>query len=151
VRGRKPLPTIIKKTKGTLQKCRTNKREPKPQTLLGDPPAQLTEGAKDAWRLAIACAPQGLLTGLDANILAAWAAAADLFWRAQEGLAKTGLLIKSPSGFPVQSPYLAIINKQAQLMSRAAAEMGFTPASRARVALAGEAKDELDPWDEIAG
>ena len=49
------------------------------------------------------------------------------------------------------SPYLAIVNKQAQLMSRAAAEMGFTPASRSRVALAGEAKGELDPWDEIAG
>jgi hypothetical protein len=29
--------------------------------------------------------------------------------------------------------------------------MGFTPASRSRVVLAGEAKDELDPWNEIAG
>lgn len=79
MRGRKPLPTLIKKNKGTLQKCRTNKREPKPKTLLGEPPEQLSEGAKQAWRLAIACAPQGLLTGLDANILAAWAVAADLF------------------------------------------------------------------------
>jgi transposase len=44
----------------------------------------------------------------------------------------------------VQSPYLAIINKQAQLMSRAAAEMGFTPVSRSRVALAAETKEEFD-------
>ncbi len=51
----------------------------------------------------------------------------------------------------MQSPYLAIINKQAQLLQRAAAEMGFTPASRSRVALASEAKDELDLWDQIAG
>ena len=151
MRGRKPLPTIVKRAKGTLRKHRTNPREPRPRDFLGEPPAQLTDGAKDAWRLAIAYAPPGLLTGLDANILAAWAVAADLFWRAQEGLNKTGLLIKSPSGFPMQSPYLAIINKQAQLMGRAAAEMGFTPASRSRVALAGEARDELDPWSEIAG
>lgn len=151
MRGRKPLPTIVKKTKGTLRKHRINPREPKPPSFLGEPPEQMTEGAKEAWRLAISCAPEGLLTGLDANILAAWAVAADLFWRAQEGLGKTGLLIKSPNGFPVMSPYLAIVNKQAQLMSRAAAEMGFTPASRSRVALASEAKAELDPWDEIAG
>jgi len=151
MRGRKPLPTVVKKTKGTLRKHRTNPREPKPPSFLGEPPERLSEGAKEAWRLAISCAPEGLLTGLDATILAAWAVAADLFWRAQEGLAKTRLLIKSPNGFPVQSPYLAIINKQAQLMSRAAAELGFTPASRSRVTVPVEPADDLDPWAEIAG
>ncbi len=34
MRGRKPLPTLIKRTKGTLQKCRTNKRERKPKGLI---------------------------------------------------------------------------------------------------------------------
>jgi phage terminase small subunit len=120
MRGRKPLPTLIKQTKGTLRRHRANRQEPRPKGFLSDPPVQLTDGAKEAWRLAISSAPEGLLTGLDANILAAWAVAADLFWRAQDGLAKTGLLIKSPNGFPVMSPYLAIINKQAQMMSRAA-------------------------------
>ena len=152
MRGRRPLPTIIKKTKGTLQKCRTPEREPTPAGFLGEPPEQLSPGAREQWRHAIACAPPGLLTPLDANTLAAWAVAADLFWRAQEGLAKTGILVKSPSGYPMQSPYLPIINKQMQLMSRAAAEMGFTPASRARVAVAPEAGEgEFDPWDQIAG
>jgi len=64
---------------------------------------------------------------------------------------RAGLLIKSQNGFPVQSPYLVIIDKQAQLMSRAAAGMGFTPASRSHVALAAEPKEELDPWDDVAG
>jgi P27 family predicted phage terminase small subunit len=151
MRGRKPLPTLIEKTKGALQKCRTSKREPKPKGFLGEPPEQLSDGAKEAWRLAIACAPPGLLTGLHANTLAAWAVAADLFRRAQEGLAKTGLLVMSPNGFPMQSPYLAIVTKQAQIMARAAADMGFTPASRSRAASAAETKEEFDPWDEIAG
>jgi phage terminase small subunit len=36
---------------------------------------------------------------------------------------------------PVQSPYLSIINKQAQIMVKAAAEMGFTPSSRSRISV----------------
>jgi hypothetical protein len=47
---------------------------------------------------------------------------------------------------------LAIANKQAQIMTKAATEMGFTPASRSRVSLPMEAvDDEMDPWAEIAG
>jgi phage terminase small subunit len=32
-----------------------------------------------------------------------------------------------------QSPYLAIANRQAEIMLRVAAEFGFTPASRSRI------------------
>jgi len=53
---------------------------------------------------------------------------------------------------PMQSPYLAIANKQAQIMTKAATEMGFTPASRSRVSLPMEtADDAFDPWADIAG
>ena len=55
--GRKPLPTKVKQIKGTLQKCRTNLREPKPQGDLVDPPDYMPEGAKAAWRYALECAP----------------------------------------------------------------------------------------------
>ena len=152
MRGRKPLPAVIKKAKGTLRKHRLNPGEPKPQEFLGEPPEHLSEGAKEAWRYAIKCAPPGLLSTLDGSVLMIWACAADLFNKAQAGLAKTGLLIKSPEGgFPMQSPYLAIANKQAQIMQKAATEMGFTPASRPRVSIAPEPADELDPWDAIAG
>jgi phage terminase small subunit len=33
----------------------------------------------------------------------------------------------------MQSPYLAIANRQAELMMRIASEFGFTPASRSRI------------------
>jgi phage terminase small subunit len=42
-------------------------------------------------------------------------------------------MMKSPSGYPIQSPYVSIASKQAELMIRIAAEFGFTPASRARL------------------
>jgi P27 family predicted phage terminase small subunit len=150
--GRKPLPNTVKKIKGTLQKCRVNLREPQPQGDLVEPPLYMTDGAKNAWRYAIESAPQHLLRRLDMSVLEVWACAADLYRQAQTGLAKTGLLIKAPNtGVPMQSPYLAIANKQAQIMTKAATEMGFTPASRSRIILPMEAADDLDPWAEIAG
>ena len=63
-----------------------------------------------------------------------------------------GLLINAPNtGVPMQSPYLAIANKQAQIMTKAAIEMGFTPASRSRITLPTDVADDLDPWSDIAG
>ena len=43
-------------------------------------------------------------------------------------------MVKSPNGSPVQSPYIAIANRQAEIMLRIAAEFGFTLASRCRIA-----------------
>lgn len=151
--GRKPLPTKIKQLKGTLQKCRMNLREPQPEGDLVEPPDYMTEGAKSAWRYALECAPPNLLKRLDMSVLEIWACAADLYRKAQTGISETGLLVAAPNtGVPMQSPYLAIANKQAQIMTRAATEMGFTPASRSRVNLAAEAaNDDADPWADVAG
>ena len=150
--GRKPLPTAVKKLKGTLQKCRTNPREPVPEGDLVEPPEYMSEGAKSAWRYALDCAPPHLLRRLDMSVLEVWACAADLYRKAQTGLNKTGMLIKMPNtGVPMPSPYLAIANKQAQIMMRAAAEMGFTPASRSRVTMPEDEGADYDPWQDIAG
>ena len=51
-----------------------------------------------------------------------------------EAIQKFGPMVKSPSGYPIQSPYVAIANRQAEIMMRIAAEFGFTPASRSRIA-----------------
>jgi P27 family predicted phage terminase small subunit len=50
-----------------------------------------------------------------------------------EQIQKFGTMVKSPTGYPIQSPYLAIANRQAELMMRVASEFGFTPASRSRI------------------
>jgi phage terminase small subunit len=36
-------------------------------------------------------------------------------------------------GFPQQSPYFAVANRQTEIMMRIASEFGFTPASRSRI------------------
>jgi phage terminase small subunit len=52
-------------------------------------------------------------------------------------------MIKSPTGFPIQSPYLATANRQAEIMMRIASEFGFTPASRSRIATPAKAAPTL--------
>ena len=89
--GRKPLPTVVKRIKGTLQKCRCNVREPQPQGDLIEPPMYMTDGAKEAWCYAIENAPPHLLRRLDTSVLEVWACAADLYRKSQAGLNKRGL------------------------------------------------------------
>ncbi len=42
-------------------------------------------------------------------------------------------MIKSPTGYPVQSPWLAIANKAQAQMLKALAELGISPTSQAKV------------------
>jgi P27 family predicted phage terminase small subunit len=75
---------------------------------------------------------RGLGTGSRAT-LAAYCAAYALWAEAIQAIQKYGAMVKSPSGFPMQSPYVAIANRQAEIMMRIASEFGFTPASRSRI------------------
>ncbi len=71
--GRKPLPVEVKKIKGTLQKCRTNPRAPKPSGMLSTPPDYMSVSAKEAWNYAVTNSPPGLLSALDGAVLERWA------------------------------------------------------------------------------
>lgn len=67
---------------------------------------------------------------------------------ATEQIQKYGAMIKSPTGYPVQSPYVAVANRQAEIMIRIAAEFGFTPASRSRIAMPTETERTLFDFEE---
>jgi phage terminase small subunit len=60
-------------------------------------------------------------------------------------------LTKAPNtGLPIQSPYLPVVNKQAQIMLKAAELLGFSPASRSRVQFVEtRADDAYHPWDDL--
>jgi P27 family predicted phage terminase small subunit len=132
--GRKPKPTHLKLVTGNPGKRRLNKREPQPPGNLEAVPEWLSESQRAGWTYAIASAPTGLLKRLDRSVLTIWVIAEDLHRQAAEKVAQFGLLTKAPNtGLPIQSPFLPIVNKQAQIMLKAAAELGFTPSSRSRV------------------
>lgn len=139
-------PTALKIVAGNPGKRALPKKEPKPRGNLYDPPAWLTEQQLIGWEYAIETAPYGLLKRVDRSTLVAWVIAEDLHRQAAQKLNAGALLIKTPNGMPVQSPYVSIVNKQAAIMMKAASEMGFTPASRSRVEVDGGDEDE-DPAD----
>jgi len=114
------------------------------------PPAHMSDGAKAVWKSAIDSVSPDRLNELDRAALGAWATACDLYRQAQIGLDETGLVVKAPvTGTLVQSPYLAILNKQVSIIVRTSMQLGFTPASRARVKPVQASVDSSNPWHDF--
>ena len=83
-------------------------------------------------------------------MLEIWAGAAEIYRQAQLMIQAEGLFTLAPkTGVPVVTPYLSIANTQALLMTKAAIEMGFTPASRSKVSAATPAENIVDAWSEM--
>ena len=139
MRGRKPKPTVLKKLHRSTEPF--NEHEPKPVT--GDvrpdtAPEHFDEDQRAAWAYALEHAPPGMLKMIDAGVLECWVVAHCYHRRAVRAQAVQGstLLVRTPNTRQlVQSPYLPIINRQALIMSKLAAELGFSPTSRPRVGL----------------
>lgn len=150
MKGRKPRPTHLKLIEGNPGRRPINKREPKPAGDLFAPPSDMPPAAVPFWNQAIADAPQGLLRRLDLRILFVWACAAWLHSDAMGKVARSSAMVQSArTGEVYQHPMLSVANRQAGLMMKAAAEMGFTPTSRSRIALPPGVGEENE-FDEFA-
>lgn len=123
MRGRKPIPrpgTLARTALGALPRC----------------PAHLDAVARKEWRrLATPLHAAGILTLADRAALAAYCQAWSRWVAAEAQLAQTPPLLKTPSGYVQQSPWLSVANKQLEIMGRYMAELGLTPAARSRRAL----------------
>lgn len=150
MRGRKPKPTHLKLLQGNAGKRAINRNEPQPDGALIEPPGDLPVSALPFWNQAIADAPAGLLRRLDLRVLTVWSIAAWLHSDAARQVAASVTVLQTKSGELVQHPSLAILNKQAIIMLKAAAEMGFTPSSRSRVAVDGASGVSSNPFDRFA-
>lgn len=128
MRGRKPKPSALR-TRGA------GKHEPIPPDARPRCPDHLSPAARKEWRrLAKPLHEMGVLSTADRAALAAYCQAWSRWVEAEEKLKETPPLLKTPSGYVQQSPWLSIANKQLEIMGRYMAELGLTPASRTRVA-----------------
>jgi P27 family predicted phage terminase small subunit len=75
-------------------------------------------------------------------MLAAYCQAHALWVEAVSSLERYGTMIKSPNGFPMQSPYVAVANRQVDIMVRIASEFGMTPSSRTRIRVGGKTPED---------
>lgn len=152
MRGRRPKPTRLKLLTGNPGKRPINMDEPMPEAVIPDCPPELGPVAQKEWsRLSGELGKLRILTQLDRAALAAYCGAYSLWAEATENIQKFGTMVKSPSGYPIQSPYVSIANRQAEIMMRIASEFGFTPASRSRISTPAKQERSLfDPPNERA-
>jgi P27 family predicted phage terminase small subunit len=138
-------PKSQKETSGNSESRELAKEEPKAIPVVECPP-ELGPVARQEWdRVAGALTAVGRLTVLDRAALAAYCNAYALWVEAVDAIQRYGAVMKAPSGFPVQSIYVSIANRQVEIMIRIAGEFGFTPASRSRLPTTSKS----DPWLEI--
>lgn len=134
VKGRKPTPTALKLVRGNPgrrplrleSEARTKPAGVKPDWLTGD--------AADQWdKVSAQLSDAGILTNVDEAALALYCETFVRWRHAIDQVTKYGPVVKAPSGFPVQSPYLAIANRCHDQMLKLLVEFGMTPSSRSRV------------------
>jgi P27 family predicted phage terminase small subunit len=148
--GRKPKPTNLKLIQGTYRQDRARPFEPKPRItippcpkfLQGEAQKQFKETAKKLARI-------GLMTELDDMALSMLCQGWQEYLEATEQVRKSGILVKSPNGFPVLNPYLTVANQALKKVRSLLAEFGMTPGSRSRIN-AAVADDESDnEWAKL--
>lgn len=138
MRGRIPKPTAVKILEGNPGKRAINHAEPMLPEDVPDCPGHLEGEARVEWfRLVLPLHESGVLMTVDRGALAAYCQAWSRWVDAEEKLKTTPILMKTPSGYIQQNPWLGIANKQMELMGRYMSELGITPASRSRVVTAG--------------
>ena len=146
--GRKPKPTAVKILEGNPGKRKLNEHEPQPQRKAPPCPKWLEPEAKKEWRrLAKTLEAMGVLTDADMAAFAGYCQAYARWKEAEERITDRGLVIRTPSGYPQQVPYISIAQQYLKLMQQFAEQFGLTPAARSRIIAGngeGKAVDDLD-------
>jgi len=146
MRGRRPMPTVLKLIRGNpdKQKLPQGEAEPAAPDEIPPPPSFLSGYAEEEWRrLAGELYYLKLLTRIDVNLLAAYCQAFKRWREAEEALLELGsslplkgLMMRYRNGGELmRNPLVAISQHACADMVRYAAEFGLSPAARARIAL----------------
>ncbi len=148
--GRPRKPTQLKALTGTLQKCRINKNEPKPEPSLPSAPTHLDAGARAEWRrLAKELHSLGLLSNLDRATLASYCQNYSRWCQSEKELKRQGLVVTTPKGFDVPNPFISISNKAQENMRKMGMLLGLDPSSRGKIsAIPPEPKKE-NPFEKF--
>lgn len=144
--GRPPKPSGLKLLAGNPGKRKLNDREAKPERAVPPCPEGLGDEAKKEWRrISKELFRLGLLSEIDRAALAVYCVAWGRWLEAEEKLRQHGVVVKSPSGYPIQSPFLTVANQAMKQMTRLLVEFGMSPSSRSRVT----ARPQEDEEDEF--
>lgn len=137
MRGRKPLPSAVRALSGNPGKRPMNDDEPQPPEIADDVPPLELDGQplaiKEWFRLMPLLKRCRQITEADRGALLALCLEWARYLTATKQIATLGLVVRTPSGYPIQNPYLPIATKALAGCNKLWPELGLTPSSRSRV------------------
>lgn len=134
MKGRKPKPTKLHVIDGTAPRKPRKNREANPAAKMPTCPNHVRGNARREWnRMSKILFRLGLLTEIDRTQLAIYCVAWGRWVEAEKKIAEYGELLKSPKGYPIHSPFLAVANKAIDQIQKSLAEFGMTPSARSRI------------------
>jgi P27 family predicted phage terminase small subunit len=138
MRGRKPRPTAAKLLDGNPGKRPLNDAEPQPPAFdeSDTVPVELTDQPRAVaeWqRLAPMLRRCKQITEADRTALIALCLEWARYLDASQKVALAGLVVRTPSGYPMPNPYLGIASRALAGCNKLWVELGLTPSSRSRV------------------
>lgn len=140
------MPKHLRLVKGNPSRRPINEDEPKPEAKAPSCPNHLNADAKREWkRVTKELLKLGLLTEIDRAAIARYCQAWGEWCEATRKIDKLGMLVRTPNGYPVPSPYVVIANQAHKRMLDIEAQFGMTPSSRTRVSVAKGGK--TSEWD----
>lgn len=145
-KGRKPIPTAIKKLKGTARKSRT-KEEPKKTALVGLPvtPKHWKKPEVDRFkRVCNMLLANKLLDAVNYELVYGYVEEMRSYFEAIDKILSDGAVMVTTSGDLKVNPWVRIRDmafKNAMTISR---EFGFTPSSQTKIAIRGDDDDKED-------
>ena len=153
-RGRKPKTVAAKLAAGNPGKRSLTTLVPAPVAgdMICPKSVQGNPRAAAYWAMYLLNASPGHLSPIDAPLLSRLCIALAYADEATEKIEALGMLVKAPnSGLPIQSPYLPILNRQAEIARKLAAELALPPAQRNRVGPFALEGGGTSAWDALEG
>ena len=151
IRGNRPKPVADKKVRGNPGNRALTTIVPAPRggAIICPLHVAANETAKAYWDMYLGNAAPGHLAPLDAPLLARLCMSLARVDEA-ERLMGANMLVKAPNtGLPIQSPFLAIINRQTEIARKLASELALPPAQRNRLGIhdgGGAADDPAEQY-----
>jgi P27 family predicted phage terminase small subunit len=147
--GRKPKTALVKKLEGNRRKLGKAKLHDD-LAVEGAPqlPPYFDTVHTALWRETLKALPAGLLHRADTGCLERFVVAWTQFRSVTRKILDTGELVRGETG-PVRNPLLAVQKAAAAMMDRAGADLGLSPAARARIG--NPVNSEEDPMALLLG
>lgn len=109
------------------------------------PPVHLPKEMLPEWRTVIAdLAERGLLNASMAGVLASYITSVWMVTECRKALIKSGSFVRTKTGEPKPHPAAGMLSKHVEIVARLGAELGLTPAARARKSMAPNNADAKD-------